>query len=73
MLDAEYSHLQNKITELQNKLTLSDHYKNRLKCDIQDITKPNEVELINSKLIVIDYFINVFFLSLLIYFLHVNN
>lgn len=63
MLDAEYSHLQNKITELQNKLTLSDHYKNRLKCDIQDITKPNEVELINSKLIVIDYFINVFFLS----------
>lgn len=73
MLDAEYSHLQNKITELQNKLALSDHYKNRLKCDIQDITKPNEVELINSKLIVIDYFINVLFLNVLIYFLHVNN
>ncbi|KAL4107286.1 hypothetical protein QTP88_017654 [Uroleucon formosanum] len=50
-LDAECSHLQNKITELQNKLTLSDHYKNRLKIDIQDITTPVDLELKHSKLI----------------------
>ncbi|CAI6360394.1 unnamed protein product [Macrosiphum euphorbiae] len=50
-LDAECSHLQNKITELQNKLTLSDHYKNRLKIDIQDITIPADLELKHSKLI----------------------
>jgi len=51
-LDAECRHLQNKITELQNKLSLSDHYKNRLKSDIQDITTPAELNLKNSKLIV---------------------
>ncbi|XP_022168561.1 golgin subfamily A member 4-like [Myzus persicae] len=50
-LDAECRHLQNKITELQNKLTLSDHYKNRLKIDIQDITTPADLELKHSKLI----------------------
>lgn len=61
MLDAECGHFQNKIIELQNKLTLSDLYKDRLKCDIQDITKPADVELKNSKLIVMDYFIITFF------------
>lgn len=50
-LDAECSHLRNKITELQNKLTLSDHYKNRLKIDIQDITTPADLELKYSKTI----------------------
>ncbi|VVC38032.1 Hypothetical protein CINCED_3A004058 [Cinara cedri] len=51
-LDAECCHLQNKITELQNKLTLSDHYKNRLKNDLQDIPITTDFELRNSKLIV---------------------
>lgn len=37
---------------MQNKLTLSDHYKNRLKSDIQDITAPAEINLRNSKIIV---------------------
>ncbi|XP_015379167.1 PREDICTED: putative leucine-rich repeat-containing protein DDB_G0290503 isoform X2 [Diuraphis noxia] len=51
ILDAECGHLQNKITELQHKLTLSDHYKNRLMIDIQDITTPADLELKHSKLI----------------------
>lgn len=54
--------MQNKITELQNKLTLSDHYKNRLKSDIQDITTPADLELKYSKLIVTIYFIHVTYL-----------
>lgn len=52
MLDSECSHLQNKITELQNKLMLSDHYKKRLKDDIQDIITPVDLEQKNLKLIV---------------------
>lgn len=51
-MDGECRHLQNKITELQNKLILSDHYKNRLKSDIQDITTPVNLEQRLSKLIV---------------------
>lgn len=42
------------MTELQNKLLLSDHYKNRLKSDIHNITMPANVELRNTKMIVID-------------------
>lgn len=39
--------------ELQNKLSLSDHYKNRLKSDIHNITMPENIELRNTKIIVI--------------------
>lgn len=52
--------------ELQNKLSLSDHYKNRLKSDIHNITLPENMELRNTKLIVINHFINLFYLILLI-------
>lgn len=66
-MNAEFCHLQNKLIELQNKLSLSDHYKNRLKSDIRSITLPENIELKNTKIIVIENFIN------LIYFiLHVN-
>lgn len=66
-MDAEYCHLQNKITELQNKLTLSDLYKNQLKSDIQDIVKPVDIELKNTKLIVMLNFISICVLIYLIY------
>lgn len=55
-MSAECSHLQNKMTELQYKLSLSNHYKNRLKSDIEGITAPAVIEQGYLKLIVREHF-----------------
>lgn len=49
--------------ELQNKLSLSDHYKNRLKSDIHNITLPENLDFGNTKMIVINNFLHLIYIT----------